>query len=90
MNGAELACGTCIKVEPADPLHQLRKKKEAPNYYGNGGTTQQISTPVEVLPKEEGSKEQSTMGAKVDEGTSKQENGSGDEDDLDDFFASLS
>jgi len=90
MNGAELASGTCIKVEPADPMHQLRKKKEAPNYYGNGGTTQQISTPVEVLPKEEGSKERSTMGAKVDEGTSKQENGGGDEDDLDDFFASLS
>jgi hypothetical protein len=34
MNGAELPCGTPIKVEPSDPLYQLRKKKQT-NYYGS-------------------------------------------------------
>lgn len=33
MNGATLACGTVLKVEPSDPLYQLRKAKQT-NYFG--------------------------------------------------------
>ena len=95
MNGAELSCGTCIKVEPSDPIFQLRKKKETPNYYGNAGAeSQQKAAPVELKPTELtelDNKEQSATG--VEEGTSKPETGDGngeDEEDLDDFFASLS
>ena len=88
MNGAELSCGTCIKVEPSDPMYQLRKKKEVSNHYGNTGTTSQTPMPVEAPATKEVANEKSTMG--IEEGSSsKQENGGGDEDDLDDFFASL-
>ena len=29
LNGAELPCGTAIKVEASDPLYKLRKTKDA-------------------------------------------------------------
>mmetsp|Transcript_13352 Transcript_13352/g.32097 ORF Transcript_13352/g.32097 Transcript_13352/m.32097 type:complete len:112 (+) Transcript_13352:1387-1722(+) len=91
MNGAELPCGTCIKVEPSDPMYQLRKKKETPNYYGSTGVVdQQTQSPMEAKPTEVENKEASAMG--VEEGTSKPETGDAggeDGDDLDDFFASL-
>lgn len=60
MNGAELPCGTSIKVEASDPLHKLRKKKESDHHYG---PVDALDTPVQTSQK--------------------------NEEDLDDFFASL-
>jgi hypothetical protein len=45
MNGAELPCGTPIKVEPSDPLYQLRKKKQM-NYYGSASQQQEQENDV--------------------------------------------
>lgn len=89
MNGAELACGTCIKVEPSDPLYQLRKKKEEPNYYGNAGSaSSETAMPSEALPVEDNAKEKSVVGVEEETNENGVEEGGG-EDDLDDFFASL-
>ncbi|KAL3935186.1 MAG: hypothetical protein SGBAC_009242 [Bacillariaceae sp.] len=91
MNGAELPCGTCIKVEPSDPTYQIKKKNQTPNYYGNAGAGSQSAPPVETKPVEVEIKKESATVVE-EEGTSRPETGDtggGDEDDLDDFFASL-
>lgn len=93
MNGAELSCGTCIKVEPSDPIYPLRKEQETPNYFGGAGNEgQQTAALVKAKAAEVEYKEElSAMG--VEEGaikpeTGDEENGQ-DGEDLDDFFASL-
>jgi hypothetical protein len=103
MNGAELPCGTAIKVEPSDPLYQLRKKKQM-NYYGSASQQEQEndaeSEKVEKKSEEEPYQGNITPSSGVPTG----EDGSpergnsvekaesqpvGDDDDLDDFFDSL-
>jgi hypothetical protein len=68
MNGAALPCGTIIRVEPSDPLYQLRQKKQM-NYYGAASEDEQKDNDLEAPPNDD--KE------------------SGEDEDLDDFFASL-
>jgi hypothetical protein len=81
MNGAELPCGTALKVEPSDPLYKLRKKKRTENRYGQATAQEDDSVPAkaeeEPKPSEPKSPEEASE-AKND-----------DDDDLDDFFASL-
>jgi hypothetical protein len=47
MNGAELPCGAVLKVEPSDPLYQIRKKKQT-NYYGRGSREEPAEEPDDL------------------------------------------
>jgi hypothetical protein len=85
MNGAELACGTALKVEPSDPLYALRKKKQEASRYGppetiqedhEGNFTQKVEDPK-------------TAESRLFESKPVWKENGGEEDDLDDFFASL-
>lgn len=83
MNGAELSCGTAIKVERSDPLYQIRKKKQM-NYYGR-------ASEEESLEKEQTqTKPASVEPSKSTDAPNDMDNAGDDNDDLDDFFASLS
>ena len=76
MNGAELPCGTAIKVEPSDPLYQLRKKKQLESTYGPASEINDQSV--------HSSKAHHTPNAPAS-----QNGGKDEEDDLDGFFASV-
>jgi hypothetical protein len=80
MNGAELPCGTALKVEPSDPLYNLRKKKRTGKMYGAASAQEEDYDPAntEEEPKHSEPKAPEASAAKDD-----------DDDDLDDFFASL-
>lgn len=83
MNGAELPCGTPIKVERSDPLYQIRKKKQM-NYYGRASEEESIE-------KEQAqTKPASVEPSKTTDISNDMDNAGDDNDDLDDFFASLS
>lgn len=89
MNGAELPCGTCIKVEPSDPLHQLRKAEQVTKYGGHApGSDSQATGPTQSRVAKVGTKEVSNM-PEEDTGDGCHEVAGDDADDLDDFFASL-
>jgi hypothetical protein len=81
MNGAELPCGTSINVESSDPLHQLRKKKQT-NYYGSASGIENDPKAKSLEPVER----ETLKGLKEDD---TKISSSKDDDDLDDFFASL-
>lgn len=88
MNGAELPCGTAIKVEPSDPMYQLRKKKQM-NYYG--GASQQGK---ETEATEEADVDGQKLNARtsVDSGDPRKDRepkANEDDEDLDNFFGSL-
>ena len=78
MNGAELPCGTTMQVQPSDPLHKLKKKKKM-DYYGSAveTTIQETPPPQPPLPD------------KQDIAAEDQTKTAPEEDELDDFFASL-
>ena len=96
MNGAELPCGTALKVEPSDPLYAIRKKRQQAIQYGQ--------VPADVMESEEvEGKQQSAKSNGVSHRVQSKElasqpqveeseavaNNNDDGDDLDDFFASL-
>jgi hypothetical protein len=78
MNGAELPCGTTMQVQPSDPLHKLKKKKKM-DYYGSAAETTIQEAPLPPPPPED----------KTDTAAKDQAKTAPEEDELDDFFASL-
>mmetsp|Transcript_16331 Transcript_16331/g.30299 ORF Transcript_16331/g.30299 Transcript_16331/m.30299 type:complete len:125 (-) Transcript_16331:552-926(-) len=91
VNGCELPGGEILVVEPSDPSHKLRKKASSPNHYGPASeTTEEQNTQQNTTT--------TTTNESIETGNPTEENGNqapstkvdGDEDDnLDDFFASL-
>jgi hypothetical protein len=79
MNGAELPCGTTMQVQPSDPLYKLKKKKKM-DYYGSAAETTIEEAPLPPPPPPADKKDV----VPEDEAKTAPE-----EDELDDFFASL-
>jgi hypothetical protein len=102
MNGAELPCGTTLKVEPSDPLYKLRKEKELSNHYGPASQSTSPSNDPEkgedlddFFASLDGDEDEEKGGQNIEESqneASPSPNKAGDEDqdDLDGFFESLS
>ena len=100
INGAELPCGTALKVEPSDPLYKIRKQKESPDsHYGPVSQSAPISETANDLDdffssidKDETDPTADNDAESKNEESSPVSKTSGDEneDDLDDFFESLS
>jgi hypothetical protein len=102
MNGAELSCGTALKVEPSDPLYKLRRKKESDNHYGPGSqSTLPTKVPEEAektedlddffasLDDDDPKEGQNTEESTNEESSAPNKTGDKDQDDLDGFFESL-
>ena len=92
MNGAELACGTALKVEPSDPLYALRKKQQQASRYGPGAATEGFPDEGEELAKEKekkSSKSEESGPPKIEQNEAGGAAGDEDDEDLEDFFASL-
>jgi hypothetical protein len=81
MNGAELPCGTALKVEPSDPLYKLRKKGKRPeNWYEPASAQEEYDDPAKAKDEPKPSEPKAPEASKAKDD---------DDDDLDDFFASL-
>lgn len=99
MNGAELPCGTALRVEPSDPLYKLRKSKEQNNSYGPASKSTLLLEAPEMEEKVEDlddffatldGEDETEQGKTIEESSTPNKEGDEDEDDLDGFFESLS
>lgn len=77
MNGAELPCGTVLKVEPADASYQQPKTSQ----YGPVGNDEQQGNDNKQLQQGES--------IIIAAGPTKTEDNENEDEDLDDFFESL-
>mmetsp|Transcript_4420 Transcript_4420/g.9560 ORF Transcript_4420/g.9560 Transcript_4420/m.9560 type:complete len:170 (+) Transcript_4420:1514-2023(+) len=95
MNGAELPCGTTIGVQPADMDYKKKTKTEKGEtnerqsvINGKHGSVESTINGIQQDRREEKTMSTAAAAAAVIHDESKDKNAK-DEDDLDDFFASL-